>query len=398
MRRGAHDFVEKPWDNERLLTVCARRWRSGRRCAAPRAGGRARSAASGGRRLIAESARDATGARDARARRASDANVLITGENGSGKGVSTPAARALGAQGAPLRRRQHRQPAETVFESELFGHVRGAFTDAKRTASGASSSRTAARCSSTRSATSRRAAGEAAARARGRRVRAGRLSRTQQVDVRVFAATNANSKPRSRPGDSAGPAVPPQHDPDRSAAVAGARRRHRAAGAALPRAPRSATAPRVAVQRCRSIGVAALLLARQCARASHVIERAVLMTRGVTTPDRLAARPAGRRNGNGRRRKAGDARRGRARGDRAAIGRHDGNVIAAADELGMSRSALYRRMGKFGLSAAARAAVPEPRAPAIALVTVAPAWLAAAVLLWQSDEPARRCDGRCSPS
>ena len=34
---------------------------------------------------------------------------------------------------------------------------------------------------------------------------------------------------------------------------------------------------------------------------------------------------------------------------RAALARHEGNVIAAADELGMSRSALYRRMEKFGL-------------------------------------------------
>jgi transcriptional regulator of acetoin/glycerol metabolism len=34
---------------------------------------------------------------------------------------------------------------------------------------------------------------------------------------------------------------------------------------------------------------------------------------------------------------------------RAALARHSGNVIAAADELGMSRSALYRRMEKFGL-------------------------------------------------
>jgi transcriptional regulator of acetoin/glycerol metabolism len=34
---------------------------------------------------------------------------------------------------------------------------------------------------------------------------------------------------------------------------------------------------------------------------------------------------------------------------RAALSRHDGNVVAAADELGMSRSALYRRMEKFGL-------------------------------------------------
>jgi DNA-binding NtrC family response regulator len=62
----------------------------------------------------------------------SDANVLITGENGTGKGLVAQAIHAVSARGAkPFISVNMGGLPEGVFESELFGHVRGAFTDAK---------------------------------------------------------------------------------------------------------------------------------------------------------------------------------------------------------------------------------------------------------------------------
>ncbi len=62
----------------------------------------------------------------------SDANVLITGENGTGKGLVAQALHAVSARASrPMVTVNAGGMAEGVFESELFGHVRGAFTDAK---------------------------------------------------------------------------------------------------------------------------------------------------------------------------------------------------------------------------------------------------------------------------
>nr|WP_256489010.1 sigma-54 dependent transcriptional regulator [Dyella lutea] len=134
MRRGAADFIEKPWDNARLLGVLrtqmalARSVRRQHRLEAENALLRGE----GDAEFIAESAAMqrvmALVARVA----PSDANVLVLGENGTGKGVIAQRIHALSARAAqPFVKVNMGGIAETVFESEMFGHVRGAFTDAK---------------------------------------------------------------------------------------------------------------------------------------------------------------------------------------------------------------------------------------------------------------------------
>jgi DNA-binding NtrC family response regulator len=134
MRRGARDFVQKPWDNARLLTILrtqielARALRKGKRLEAENEilrGGPAQS-------LIAESASMQPVLEIIRRVGPSDANVLIAGENGSGKGVVARALHATSERsGKPLVTVNMGGLSEGVFESELFGHVKGAFTDAK---------------------------------------------------------------------------------------------------------------------------------------------------------------------------------------------------------------------------------------------------------------------------
>ena len=134
MRRGARDYIEKPWDNERLLTTMRTHVELGRalRRSQLLEGENLRLKGDGAHELIAKSKAmqpvleiiDRVGP--------SDANVLIIGEHGTGKevvarwlhGVSHRAQKPLVAVNAGGF-------SEGVFESELFGHVKGAFTDAK---------------------------------------------------------------------------------------------------------------------------------------------------------------------------------------------------------------------------------------------------------------------------
>jgi DNA-binding NtrC family response regulator len=134
MRRGARDFVTKPWDNPRLLAIVKNQIALG---SAVRAYHRLEAEnqllrGKGGPNLIAQSAAMRP-VLDVIARVGpSDANVLITGENGTGKGVVAQALHAVSVRaGKPFISVNMGGLPEGVFESELFGHVRGAFTDAK---------------------------------------------------------------------------------------------------------------------------------------------------------------------------------------------------------------------------------------------------------------------------
>jgi DNA-binding NtrC family response regulator len=134
MRRGARDFIQKPWENSRVLAVVrtqvelSRALRQSQRLEAEnrilRPGDRPS--------FIAESPAMQPVLRIIRDIGPSDANVLITGEPGTGKDV---VAQTLHAVSHRSSKRMITVNAgglsEGVFESELFGHVRGAFTDAK---------------------------------------------------------------------------------------------------------------------------------------------------------------------------------------------------------------------------------------------------------------------------
>jgi DNA-binding NtrC family response regulator len=133
LRRGADDFIEKPWDNARVLSIVrtqialAESARRQRRLEAENALLRGR-----GETLIAESPAMRRVMELVARVAPSDANVLVLGENGSGKGVIAQALHAQSRRAAKaLVKVNMGGIAENVFESEMFGHVRGAYTDAK---------------------------------------------------------------------------------------------------------------------------------------------------------------------------------------------------------------------------------------------------------------------------
>jgi DNA-binding NtrC family response regulator len=134
MRRGARDFIQKPWENARLLAILrtqvelSRALREGQKLEAEN-------------RLLRSASLPALAAKCQAMKPVlelihrvapSDASILITGEHGAGKEVvaqtihqlslrASKSMVAVNAGGIP----------EGVFESELFGHVKGAFTDAR---------------------------------------------------------------------------------------------------------------------------------------------------------------------------------------------------------------------------------------------------------------------------
>jgi DNA-binding NtrC family response regulator len=133
MKRGARDFVTKPWENERLLTIVrtqnelATALRRGRKLEAENQVLRGSMP-----NLIAESPAMRPVIEMISRVAPSDANVLVTGENGTGKGLIAQALHALSPRASRTMITVNMGGlSETLFESELFGHVKGAFTDAK---------------------------------------------------------------------------------------------------------------------------------------------------------------------------------------------------------------------------------------------------------------------------
>ena len=128
MKRGAFDFIVKPWDNEKLVATL-----TAARDKARKARGIVTADPVGETPLFWGNTRAMSAIRKTVRKIApTDATVLITGENGTGKDVL---AREIHAQSlrrnGPMVAVDVGSLTETLFESELFGHVKGAFTDAR---------------------------------------------------------------------------------------------------------------------------------------------------------------------------------------------------------------------------------------------------------------------------
>ena len=173
----------------------------------------------------------------------SDANVLITGENGTGKGTVAQALHAVSPRaGKPLVTVNAGGLSEGVFESELFGHVKGAFTDAKTDRVGRFELADGGTLFLDEIANVPLNQQPKLLRVleTGEFERVG-SSRTRQVErahpLRDQRRPRRGGRGRPVPP---GPALPPEHDRDPPAAAARAPRGHPGARRALPAAARAA--------------------------------------------------------------------------------------------------------------------------------------------------------------
>ena len=123
IKEGATDFIVKPWDNRKLIDTLL----AAARPVAPRKTPEKDNGMYWGESPAMQQLHEWT-----EKVAATDANVLITGENGTGKEVLARELHRLSRRNAlPMVTVDMGAVTETLFESELFGHVKGAFTDAR---------------------------------------------------------------------------------------------------------------------------------------------------------------------------------------------------------------------------------------------------------------------------
>ena len=353
MRRGARDYIEKPWDNARLVSIVATQIELGR---ALRRAQRLETENRLLRRdhlpqMIAESAKMTPILQLMERVGPSDANVLITGEHGTGKEL---VAQWLHAS-SPRNTRSFIAVnmgglSEGLFESELFGHVKGAFTDAKTDRVGRFELADGGTLFLDEIGTVPLALQAKLLRVlqTGDVERVG-SAKARHVDVRVVSATNANLQQEVSDGrfredllfriNTIEIHLPGLRD-----------RREDIIPLAMHFLRRHATRYRKPLTGFDS-GAVQMLLGHpwpgNIRELDHAVERAVLLAQGdqvraadlglratTSSPARLEELPLE------------DVEKMLIQ---KALSRYEGNVSRAAQALGLSRSALYRRIASYGL-------------------------------------------------
>jgi DNA-binding NtrC family response regulator len=354
MRRGARDFIQKPWENTRLLSII--RTQIDLRQALRQA-----SRLEAENRILRAESRPTFLANSPAMQPVlelmgrigpSDANVLITGEHGTGKEVVARTLHAMsGRSSKPMVTVNAGGLSEGIFESELFGHVKGAFTDARADRVGRFELAEGSTLFLDEIANVPLNLQAKLLRVleTGEMERVG-SSTTRRVDVRVLAATNADVNAEAAAGrfrqdllfrlNTIEINIPPLRDRREDLDLLahhflrGYSQRYRKNLAGFDPAALKALHEHPWPGNVREL--------------DHAVERGVLLSAGshVRAADLgLRAHAAG-----------GSARLEEMSLDEVerhliqrTLARHDGNVSQAAKALGLSRSAMYRRLQKHGL-------------------------------------------------
>jgi DNA-binding NtrC family response regulator len=353
MRRGARDFIQKPWENERLISILRtqvelhRALQESERLAAEN-----RLLNAQGRPEFIATASSMAPILETITRIApSDANVLVTGEHGTGKEVVARTVHALSLRASrPFIAVNTGGLAEGVFESELFGHVKGAFTDARSDRIGRFELANGGTIflDEIGNVPPRQQAKLLRVIESGEIERVG-SSRSQRVDVRVISATNADLEAACRTGQFREDLLFRLNTVELHLPAL-RERREDIPVLAMHFLAQYSSRYRRPVHGVDSSALQSLLQYSwpgNVRELEHTIERAVLMCRSEQIqPADLglgAQRPASL-NLEELSLEAVETIL-----IRKALQRFQGNVSHAAEALGLSRGALYRRMEKYGL-------------------------------------------------
>ena len=353
MRRGARDFVQKPWENARLLSILrtqielCKSLRKEQLLEAEnqllRADGRPT--------FIAQALSMQPVLQLITRVGPSDANVLITGEHGTGKEVVAQTLHALSNRASkPMVTVNVGGLAEGVFESEMFGHVKGAFTDAKADRVGRFDLADGGTLFLDEIANVPLNQQSKLLRVleTGEMERVG-SSKTRRVDVRILSATNANLNEEVTSGrfrqdllfrlNTIEIRLPPLRDRREDVPILAAHflrahaRRYRKQLTGFDNA-----AMQVLLEHNWPGNVREL---------DHAVERAVLMAHKSTIGAADLGLQASRESSG--RLEDMSLEEVESFLIRKTLARHGNNVSQAANTLGLSRSALYRRIQRYGI-------------------------------------------------
>ena len=352
MKRGARDFVTKPWDNQRLLAIVrtqielASALRRERKLEAENELLRGTMPS-----LIAESPAMRPVIEMISRVAPSDANILITGENGTGKSLIARAIHALSPRASHAMITVNMGGlSETLFESELFGHVKGAFTDAKTDRAGRFELADESTLFLDEIANIPLAQQAKLLRVieTGDFERVG-SSKTLHANVRIISATNSNLEHEVTAGrfrqdllfrlNTIQITLPPLRErrddimPLANSFLAQHAEHYRKQIAGFDQTARERLLQHRFPGNVREL--------------DHIVERAVLMTQ-----DRqICGSDLGLANGGGEPRNLEEMSLEEVEAFliKKALARNDGNARKAAEALGLSRSAFYRRLQQYGL-------------------------------------------------